>query len=117
MPIQQRNFRQINSLLIGVEDNGNIFGLEKDLSLISKKNIDGFQQKLVRLILDNIGSNFINKYIKIRFDKLEGKEICIVDVKRSPKKAFLKAEKGLEFYIRVGNTSQKLTIPEIYDHF
>ena len=108
---------QGGTLLIGVEDDGNIFGLEKDLSLLSKKNVDEFQQRLVRLILDNIGSYFINKYIKIRFENLEGKEICIVDVKRALKKAFLKTDKGLEFYIRLGNTSQKLTIPEIYDHF
>ena len=109
---------QGGTLLIGVKDDGNIFGLEQDLSLLkNKKNIDDFQLKLVRLIIENIGSYFINKYIKIRFKELEGKEICIVDVKMSLKKAFLKTDKGLEFYIRVGNASQKLTIPAIYDHF
>ena len=108
---------QGGTLLIGVEDDGNIFGLEKDLPFVEKKNIDGFQLTLVRLILNNIGSYFINKYIKIRFETLEGKQICIVDVKKSLKKAFLKKDNSLEFYIRVGNASQKLTIPEIYDHF
>ncbi|GGA35175.1 RNA-binding domain-containing protein [Okeania sp. KiyG1] len=97
---------QGGTLLIGVEDNGNIFGLEKDISLLSKKTLDKFQQTLINLISQYIGSNFINKYIKIRFEKLETKEICIVDVKRAFKKAFLKTDKGLEFYIRAGNTTK-----------
>ncbi|NEO52723.1 MAG: response regulator [Okeania sp. SIO3B5] len=108
---------QGGTLLIGIEDNGDIFGLEKDISLLSKKNLDVFQQTLINLISQHIGSNFINKYIKIRFESLETKDICIVDIKKSLKKAFLKTDKGLEFYIRVGNTTKKLDIPEIYDHF
>ena len=107
---------QGGTLLIGVEDNGNIFGLEKDISLFSNRTIDEFKQTLSNLIYNCIGANFAN-YIKVRIETLEAKEICIVDVKRSPKKAFIKTNKGLEFYIRVGNTSRGLTIPEIYDYF
>ncbi|NEQ40396.1 MAG: response regulator [Okeania sp. SIO3I5] len=107
---------QGGTLLIGVEDNGNILGLEKDISLFSNRTIDEFKQTLSNLIYDCIGANFAN-YIKVRIETLEAKEICIVDVKKSPKKAFIKTNKGLEFYIRVGNTSRGLTIPEIYDYF
>lgn len=109
---------QGGTLLIGVEDDGNIFGLEKDISLLSKKTLDVFQQTLINLISQYIGSNFINKYIKFRFEKLETKDICIIHVKSSLKKVFLQPnkDKGLEFYIRVGNTTKRLDIPEIYDH-
>lgn len=36
-------------LLIGLEYNGNIFGLSKDIYLLSKKNLDVFQQTLIHL--------------------------------------------------------------------
>ncbi|NEP39352.1 MAG: response regulator [Okeania sp. SIO2G4] len=105
---------QGGTLLIGVEENGNIFGLEKDISFL--ETLDKFKQTLSNFIYDRIRAGF-PQYIKVRIETLETKEICIVDVKRSLKKSFLKTEKGLEFYIRVGNTSRGLTIPEIHDHF
>jgi CheY-like chemotaxis protein len=106
---------QGGTLLIGVKDDGNVFGLERDISLFSKKNLDQFQLTLIDLINQYIGINFA-PYIKVRFEKIEAKEICIIDIKKSPKKALLKVDKDLEFYIRMGNTSRKLTIPEIIDY-
>ncbi len=70
------------TLIIGVEDNGNIFGLEKDLSLLSKKNLDQFEQTIINLICDRIGASF-TQLVKIRFENLEGKDVCAVDVKKS----------------------------------
>lgn len=102
-------------LLIGVEDNGNIFGLEKDLSLLSKKNLDQFEQTIVNLICDRIGASF-SQLVKIRFENIEGKDICAVDVRKSAKRAFMKGKEKLEFYIRAGNTSKSLEVPDIYDY-
>ncbi len=106
------------TLLIGVENNDNIFGLEKDILLFSqpKQNIDYFEQTLINLIKSNIGIN-LTQNIYIRFETVEEKQICIIDVKPSKKKAFLKENQELKFYIRAGNTSQALNIPDIYDYF
>ena len=113
------------TLLIGVEDNGSIFGIEKDcISLNAKPDSyrDKFEQQLINLIRDRIGTRFLGENIRIRFEALEGKDVCAVYVRQSDRTpAFLKPakdEKGdnyVELYIRMGNTSQVQGIPKIYD--
>jgi CheY-like chemotaxis protein len=105
------------TLIIGVEDNGNIFGLEKDLSLLSKGNLDQFEQTIMNLICDRIGASFTH-HVKVRFENIESKDVCAIDVRKSAKRALVKGNKttGLEFYIRVGNTTKSLDVPEIYDY-
>lgn len=103
------------TLIIGVEDNGNIFGLEKDLSLLSTGHLDQFEQTIMNLVCDRIGANF-SKLLKTRFETIEGNDVCAIDVKKSTRPVFLKSSKGLEFYIRAGNTSRSLDIPDLYDH-
>jgi predicted HTH transcriptional regulator len=105
------------TLIIGVEDNGNIFGLEKDLSLLSKGNLDRLEQTIIDSICQRIGSNFTQQ-IKIRFEKIDGKDVCGIYIKKLAKKAWLQKtnEKKLEFYIRMSNKSEPLALPNIYDH-
>ena len=103
------------TLIIGVEDSGNIFGLEKDLSLQQDKTLDKFEQTIVNLICTRIGASF-TQLVKIRFENILGKDICVVDVKKSAKKVFMKGKEKLEFYIRAGNISQSIEVPDIYNH-
>jgi predicted HTH transcriptional regulator len=94
------------TLLIGVEDDGNIFGLEKDLSLLGG-SLDKFEQTLVNIISDEIGPAF-SHYYKVRFDPVEGKLVCVVEMDAVSEGVFVKGEKGKEFYVRVGNTTKSL---------
>jgi ActR/RegA family two-component response regulator len=96
------------TLLIGVEDKGQIFGLEHDYDL-KFKDRDGFEQKLINLLKERIGLKF-GQWIKIRFAKVEGKDVCAVEVQKAAKPAFLKVvERGRpdqkRFFVRVGSTS------------
>jgi len=110
------------TLLIGVQDDRSIFGLEKDFSLISEKDKqtrDGFEVKLRNLITSEIGVSFAtSEYIKIRFEQFEDKTktVCAVDVSKSPEPVFLKGERNKEFYIRKGNASQVLDVEQMYHH-
>lgn len=106
------------TLIVGLEDNGNIFGLEQDLSLLSNGNLDKLERTIIDWVCNHIGKNFTQQ-IKIRFEAIGGKDVCAIDVKKSPKKAWLQKtrEKKLEFYIRMSNKSESLEIPDIYDHF
>ena len=54
------------TLLIGVEDDGNILGLDKDLSLLGGSE-DKFQQMLVNLISDEIGPA-LSHYHRVRLE-------------------------------------------------
>ena len=103
-------------LMIGVEDNGNLYGLEKDIQCLKNGSLDKFERHLVQLIENNIGKRFISS-IKIRFTNLEDKNICAVYIQKANQKAFLKSDKGTEFYIRTGNSSRFLNVPDIYDYF
>jgi len=103
------------TLLIGVEDNGNTFGLAKDLQCLSNGSIDKFERHLVQLIENNIGKKFLN-YLKIRFTKINDQDICGIYIRKADQAAFLKSEKGIELHVRTGNSSRSLGIPDIYDY-
>ena len=103
-------------LMIGVEDNGDLYGLEKDIQCLKNGSLDKFERHLVQLIENNIGKRFIPS-IKIRLTNLEDKNICAVYIQKANQKAFLKSDKGTEFYIRTGNASRSLNVPDIYDYF
>ncbi|MEB3339012.1 MAG: ATP-binding protein, partial [Leptolyngbyaceae bacterium] len=102
-------------LLIGVADDGKLLGLEKDLQCLSNGSLDKFERHLMQLIESNIGKRF-PPYLKIRFANLEGKDVCGIYIRKAQRKAFLKSDKGLELYIRTGNSSRSLTVPDIYDY-
>lgn len=104
------------TLLIGVEDDGKIFGLSKDLDCLSNRNLDQFERHLVQLIETSIGRKFL-PYLKLRFVKINEQDVCGVYVRKSPQAAFLKSEKGIEFYIRSGNSTRSLNIQEFHDYF
>jgi len=95
------------TLVVGVEDNGAIFGIEQDLGGVHNKNLDGFQQLLASQISELIGAGFW-PYIKIRFEQLDGHQVCVVDVEKSSEPAYLKGKTGQEFYVRLASTSKKL---------
>lgn len=96
------------TLLIGVDDSGEIYGLKNDLKTL-RKSRDKFIQLLSSLINDHIGPAFA-QFIKIHLEKVEKRYVCVVDVDKSSEPAFLKGVPGgiKEFYVRVGNTSRSL---------
>ncbi|MDB9439007.1 putative DNA binding domain-containing protein [Dolichospermum lemmermannii CS-548] len=100
------------TLIIGVEDDGNIFGLEQDLAILSKGSLDQFEQTIVNLICKYIGSSFM-LLVKVRFETIESKVVCAIDVRKSDIIAIMQGkDKKSELYIRAGNTSKSLDISE-----
>lgn len=101
-------------LLIGVDDDFNVLGLEPDFHTLAKKNVDYFELHLRKLINNQFGVNFSNKYILTRFQIIEGRTICVVQIAPSDQPKFLKSKNkhgALEerFYVRSGNASQQIT--------
>ena len=93
-------------LIIGVEDDGNVYGLEQDLSLVQHSQ-DRFEQLLANLITEALGPQY-NHLIHGHFEKVEGKLVYVIDVEKAPGPVFLKGSKGKEFYVRVRTTSRSL---------
>lgn len=102
------------TLVIGVEDDGSPFGLDQDLN-ITYNSIDKFSNLLTDLIVNYIGAEF-SAHFKIRFENLEGKQICVIDVDQAPIPAYLQGDKGSEFFIRSGATSRLLDAEETVEY-
>lgn len=92
------------TLLIGVDDDGNILGLESDLNTLNKPNIDGFELHLRQVINKYLGE-FHEKYISISFPEVEENKICLIKISKSGKPVFVTYEGEEKFYVRIGNAS------------
>lgn len=103
------------TLIIGVEDNGGIYGLSKDLKFVKGHGLDGFEQLLMGLLKDHIGPEYAH-YIKVRFEKQDGEYVCAVDVDKAPNPAFVNGYRGKEFFVRMGNTTQSLDPEEAHSY-
>ena len=112
------------TLLIGVEDEGGVFGLEKDISLLkeNKQSLDGFELALRDLIASHLGAALSAAFVNIRFEKLDNQDVCVVEVSESGEGAFMEVVKGkggqkeLAYFIRAGNQTQALDVKEMHRH-
>ena len=95
------------TLIIGVEDDGTVHGLDNDLKTFSDRSLDSFGQTLANVVNDYIGAQF-SPFIKPRFEMVDGTALCVVDIAKAPEPAFMDGPRGIEFFVRVGNTSRSL---------
>jgi uncharacterized protein YaaQ len=102
------------TLIIGVEDDGNVIGLGNDLASMGQ-SLDRFEQLLTEMITYRIGPQFA-KFVRIRFEKIGDKVICAVDVETGTTPAFMESPRGKEFYVRVGNTTRSLDPEETVNY-
>jgi len=109
------------TLIIGVDDEGSVLGLEKDYRSLDG-NKDEFEIHLRNLLNSNFGKNFSTSNIKVTFFVLEGdKEICKIDVTKGDRPLYMtitdnNGQKQEKFYVRSGNTSQELDLSEVSDY-
>jgi hypothetical protein len=94
------------TLLIGVEDQGDVCGVNLDLQLVGNSE-DGFAQLVNTLMFQQLGAGAV-PYIRQRIEAVDGHKVCVPDVDRSAEPVFTKSDKGREFFVRVGNTTRAL---------
>jgi hypothetical protein len=100
------------TLLIGVDDDGHAIGLENDYrTLGSKANRDGYELFLRQLLVNSLSVQTAG-IVKIRFESLDGDDVCVVSVAASGRPAFARPLEGSqgfsEFWVRIGNASRQL---------
>ncbi|MFH1370175.1 MAG: ATP-binding protein [Planctomycetota bacterium] len=100
------------TLLIGVRDNGEITGIERDLQYVQRKNKDGFELKLRDLIKSHLAP-FPSGKINIQFETLTKGMVCRVDIEPVNKNQTIHL--GKDVYIRDGNTTRKLEGRDLTD--
>jgi predicted HTH transcriptional regulator len=94
------------TLVIGVDDDKSVLGLDRDLKLLGG-SLDRFGQLLSSLVTDHIGPEYA-RLVKLHTPGVNGKQVCVVDVDKAPEPAFVGSSRGKEFYVRVGNTTRAL---------
>ena len=98
-------------LLIGVDDLGNIVGLNADYKSLPKSNADGFQNHFNHVFHSMLGPGF-RQFVELAIQKIGDKECCLVKILASDKPSYLKFDEQEEFFIRTGNGTTSLRLSE-----
>ena len=104
------------TLLIGVNDEGVSVGLDGDLSLIAKGDVDRYQLWLTDLIDKTLGK-ITAMGVNVTFPTAQEHQICRVDVSPAAAPVFLRPPGGgnttADFYVRIGNSTRQMTSEEL----
>ncbi len=103
------------TVLIGVADDGSVCGIEQDWPTLHKKDQDGFGQALSQTISNFLGPEFAD-LIHIGFQSSNQKTVCRISIRASTRAVYIKEKEEMEFYIRLGNTSQRLNTQKTQDY-
>lgn len=108
------------TLIIGVDDEGNVLGLERDYNHL-KGNRDEFELHLRDLANIHLGKVFSTTNLIVTFETIEEKEICKIEILPGRSPIYLEVQdkngqKQKKFYVRSGNSSQQLDLHEVSDY-
>ncbi len=99
------------TLLIGVADNGEILGLEKDYQTLKKPDQDGFDQRVMTAISTNLGADLCS-FVHVLFHVIDNKEVCRLIVSPANRPVFLTQSNTPKFYVRTGGGTRDLNVQE-----
>lgn len=97
------------TLFVGVKDNGDIYGLDKDIKLL--KDLDKLQQDISATVRRDLGGKGMD--FEMSIESIKNKKICIIEVERSEYPVFFQ---NREFFIRRGTSCHSLNAKETYDY-
>ena len=100
-------------LLIGVKDDGSIFGIEADHQLFSpdKRNRDTYENWLMTQLLQAFGKQYAAN-MRVSFAQLSGRDVCRVAVLPSSTAVYVKEGDQETLFVRAGNSTRALTVKE-----
>lgn len=112
---------QGGTLILGVNDDMEIIGLDNDYNSLHDASKDGFELHFRNLVNHAYGVNFAANNLSISFPVIEDKEICVVEIKPGLKPLYTQitdksGSKMEKFYVRSGNSSQEIPIKEITEY-
>ena len=101
-------------LLIGINDDGLVVGLNNDYATLKTPDKDSFELHMRNLLNSEYGVEFTAKNIYMEFPVLDDKEFCVVVITQSDKPLYVKMTdlknggKVEKFYVRSGNSSREI---------
>jgi ATP-dependent Lon protease len=108
---------QGGTLLLGVVDTGEVFGIERDMKTLgSRQNRDGFELWLTGL-LDNMLGPTATSNVAVSFQEFSEGTVCRVDVRRGKKPTFVRGTKGeADLYVRLNNSTRLLNTADALEY-
>ncbi|MDY0340182.1 MAG: DUF262 domain-containing protein [Coriobacteriia bacterium] len=105
------NSKKGGTLIIGVNDRGEVLGLEHDYGTIKKGDRDGFALHLGNLINDRLGES-VNSFLTVTFHELDGKDVCQITIEPCDHPVYVLEGETSIFYLRTGNATRPLPVNE-----
>jgi hypothetical protein len=103
------------NLFIGVNDSGEVTGLENDYKTLKRKNRDGFGQFIVNLVKERLGGD-VCSLVHVVFIRVKDTDVCRVIIERSQHPVYY-IEGGISrYFLRAGNTIRELDVREALKH-
>ncbi|MBR9832372.1 ATP-binding protein [bacterium] len=103
------------NLFIGIDDNGVALGLDNDFKTLKKKDIDGFEQYLMQLISLKLGTHLCTA-VNVSFYRYGENDVCYIEIDPAKTPVYLSQDGRSRFYIRTGNGTRELDLPEAILH-
>ena len=104
-------------VLLGVKDDGEIIGLERDFRTMSRrKDQDGYENHLTTVLKNGVGAA-ATANVRVSFEDVEGRIVCRVAVRPSSSPVFTALKgKPEAFYVRLGNSTRPLSLKEAHEY-
>jgi predicted HTH transcriptional regulator len=100
------------TLAIGLDDDGNVVGVRPDLDL-KRFDLDRYENYIMTTITQAINGVAATR-CHVRFEPVADEIVCLIDVERSSRPAYVKNDKGNDhFFVRAGNTTRALDTEDI----
>lgn len=95
------------TLLIGVADDGSVYGLEADYRVIRGGDRDGFENHLTQTLARSLGESAL-AFVNASFHTIDGLDVCRIAVEPSDHPIYVFEANESRFYLRTGNSTRAL---------
>jgi ATP-dependent Lon protease len=99
------------TLLIGIDDDGNAIGLDKDYKLVKGHGRDGFENWLTDLLEKSLGKPAVAN-VAVGFASVDGGDVCRIDVHPSRSPVYARRGQESDLFVRLNNSTRLLNTQE-----
>jgi hypothetical protein len=103
------------SILVGVDDRGDVVGLRHDMLTLKRKDPDGFQQFVVGRVRTRLGGH-VCSLVHLAFHAVAGEVVCRILVEPSPAPVYYRDADRSRYFVRTGNGTRELDAREAVEH-
>ena len=98
-------------LIVGVNDNKEVLGIEKDLETLSDSSIDKYERVFTDIVVNYLGKE-VRPHLKVDFPVVQSKQVMVVEIPKFMTQVYLTNGDKSEFHVRSGNASHELDARE-----